>query len=217
MPWWLSGKDSVCNAGNAGDVVLIPGLGRSPGGGNGKPFQCSCLENLTDRGAWLTTVHGVAKSWVDWAHTHTIHSWFNSLSRRKGQVFCFCPFGISSEKPKVVCRLQLESVRDVLSPYSFFLFFYFSFFLFLSFFFFFLQYYRFPPGLYYFFKRQFPVDIYLYLRLFCSAETREKSAWLPDTCRDSCLQYRNSLLADNSYIFLQHTLCKAISELPFQN
>ena len=47
---------------NAGDLGLIPGLGRSPGEGNGNPLQCSCLENAMDRGAWQATVHGVAKS-----------------------------------------------------------------------------------------------------------------------------------------------------------
>ena len=52
-------KDSVCNAGNPG---LIPGLGRSPGEGNGNPLQYSCLENLMDRGAWQAPVHGVTKS-----------------------------------------------------------------------------------------------------------------------------------------------------------
>ena len=47
---------------NAGDAGLIPGSGRSPGGGNGNPLQYSCLENPMDRGAWRATVHGVAKS-----------------------------------------------------------------------------------------------------------------------------------------------------------
>ena len=46
---------------NAGDRGLIPGSGRSPGGGNGNPLQYSCLENSMDRGAWWATVHGVAK------------------------------------------------------------------------------------------------------------------------------------------------------------
>ena len=41
--------------------VLIPGLVRVPGLGNGNPFQYSCLENPMERGAWLATVHGVAK------------------------------------------------------------------------------------------------------------------------------------------------------------
>ena len=40
----------------------IPGLGRSPGEGNGNPLQDSCLENSMGRGAWPATVHGVAKS-----------------------------------------------------------------------------------------------------------------------------------------------------------
>ena len=47
---------------NAGDPGLIPGLGRSPGEGNGNPLQYACLENSVDRGDWGATVHGVAKS-----------------------------------------------------------------------------------------------------------------------------------------------------------
>ena len=47
---------------NVGDLGSIPGLGRSPGEGNGNTLQYSCLENPTDRGAWQATVHGVAKS-----------------------------------------------------------------------------------------------------------------------------------------------------------
>ena len=46
---------------NAGHPDSIPGLGRSPGEGNGNPFQYSCLENLMDRGAWLATVYGVTR------------------------------------------------------------------------------------------------------------------------------------------------------------
>ena len=51
------GSDSEASACNAGDPGSIPGSGRSPGKGNGYPFQYSCLENLMDRGAWQTTVH----------------------------------------------------------------------------------------------------------------------------------------------------------------
>ena len=47
---------------NAGDVGSIPGLGRSPGVGNGDQLQYSCLENFTDRGAWWAPVPGVAES-----------------------------------------------------------------------------------------------------------------------------------------------------------
>ena len=47
--------------GNAGDVSLIPGLGRYPGKGNGNPLQYSCLENPMDRGTRQVTVYGVTK------------------------------------------------------------------------------------------------------------------------------------------------------------
>ena len=51
-------------AGGIKDVGLIPGLGRSPGGGHGNPLQYSGLENPVDRGACWATVHRVAKSWT---------------------------------------------------------------------------------------------------------------------------------------------------------
>ena len=54
LPWWLSGKESACNA---GDLSSIPGSGRSPGGGHGNPLQDSCLENPMDRRAWWAPVH----------------------------------------------------------------------------------------------------------------------------------------------------------------
>ena len=68
IPRWLSGKESVCNA---GDLGLIPGLGRSPGGGHGNPLQYSCLENPMDRGTRQAMVHWVAESEtteVTWHH-----------------------------------------------------------------------------------------------------------------------------------------------------
>ena len=46
----------------AGDAGLMPGLGRSPGGGNGNPLQYSCWDNTMNRRAWRATVHAVAKS-----------------------------------------------------------------------------------------------------------------------------------------------------------
>ena len=58
-PGGSDGKESACNA---GDLGLIPGLGRSPGEGFGIPLQYSCLAIPMDRGAWQATVHGVAKS-----------------------------------------------------------------------------------------------------------------------------------------------------------
>ena len=66
------GKEPACNA---GDVGLISGLGRFPGGRYGNPLQYSCLENPKDRGARQATVHGVAESWTQlkrqWARTRT--------------------------------------------------------------------------------------------------------------------------------------------------
>ena len=52
------GKESACNT---RDLGSIPGLGRSPGEGNGNPLQYSCLENPMDRGAWRATVYGVTE------------------------------------------------------------------------------------------------------------------------------------------------------------
>ena len=53
------GKESACNAGDAG---LITGLGRFLGGGHGSTLQYSCLENAMDRGVWWATVHSIAES-----------------------------------------------------------------------------------------------------------------------------------------------------------
>ena len=57
-------KNLPANARSGRDMGLIPGLGRSPRGGQSNPFQYSCLENFMDRGVWQSTVHGVAKSWT---------------------------------------------------------------------------------------------------------------------------------------------------------
>ena len=59
FPGGSEGKASACSVGDPGS---IPGLGRSPGEGNGNPLQYSCLENPMNRASWCTTVHGVAKS-----------------------------------------------------------------------------------------------------------------------------------------------------------
>ena len=62
-------------AGDTRDVGLIPGLGTSPGGGNGNPLRYSCLENPMDRGAWRSIVQGVTESDMsERAHTHTPHT-----------------------------------------------------------------------------------------------------------------------------------------------
>ena len=55
-------RNPPANAGDIRDLGLIPGLGRSPGEGNGNPLQYSCLENSVDRGAWWAAVHSVTRS-----------------------------------------------------------------------------------------------------------------------------------------------------------
>ena len=55
-------KNPPADAEDARDIGLIPGLGRSPGGGNDNPLQYSCLENSMDRGSWWATVHEAAES-----------------------------------------------------------------------------------------------------------------------------------------------------------
>ena len=72
FPPGSNGTESACNM---GDPDSIPGLGRSPGEGNGNPLQYSCLENPMDRRAWWATVHGVAEGQTQLSdehkHTHT--------------------------------------------------------------------------------------------------------------------------------------------------
>ena len=64
-------KNPPVNAGDAGDVGLIPGSGRCPREGHGNQLQYSCLENPMDRGAWWATVHGVTKSWTRLSNQQT--------------------------------------------------------------------------------------------------------------------------------------------------
>ena len=62
LPLWLSGKESVCSAGNSGDTDSISGSGRSSRGVHGNPLSYSCPENPMNREVWRATVHKVAKS-----------------------------------------------------------------------------------------------------------------------------------------------------------
>ena len=77
FPGGSVGKESICNArevgdaGDAGDMDLISGSGRSPGGGNGNPLQYSCLWNSMDRGASQSIVRWVANSWIQLKQLNT--------------------------------------------------------------------------------------------------------------------------------------------------
>ena len=79
---WVGGavvENLPANAGDTGGMGLIPGWGRSPGGGDGNPFKSSCLGNPMDRGAWRATVHGVAKSRTGLS-THTLCSLYRVVT-----------------------------------------------------------------------------------------------------------------------------------------
>ena len=97
FPRWLSGKESACSAGDRGDTSLIPGSGRSSGGGHGNPFQYSCQENPMDRGAWWAMVRSVAESQTQLKrlsmHTCSLLSpWKTQTTWRKKQLAIFWVF-----------------------------------------------------------------------------------------------------------------------------
>ena len=76
-------KNPPASAGDARDAGLIPGSGRSPGGGDGNPLLYACLENAVDRGPWQATDHGVAKRG---ARLSVQHSTVLTNDRRPGSV-----------------------------------------------------------------------------------------------------------------------------------
>ena len=94
FPGGSDSKESTCNV---GDLGSIPGLGGSPGVGDGNPLQYSSLENSRDRGAWQATVHGVSKThdWVTkpstvqypWAQKRPCAWWRHSSCRVQGEVW----------------------------------------------------------------------------------------------------------------------------------
>jgi len=123
------GSDGKGSAFNAGDLGLIPGLGRSPGEGNWDPLQYSCLDTPMDRGAWRATVHRVEKSgWAtnaitgqckaDFCITHypgliCVQSPFRMLSRKSWSCVCWpvmriiAPFECDSQLMCVCLVAQL--------------------------------------------------------------------------------------------------------------
>ena len=84
------GKESVFNARDPG---LIPGVGRSPGDGNGSPFQYSCLKNPIDRGAWQATVPGIARVGHDLV-TKSHHVFIYNLAMCQVLLYVKIPFTI---------------------------------------------------------------------------------------------------------------------------
>ena len=87
-------KNPPTNAGDIGDTGLIPGSGRSPGGGHGNPLQHSCLENPMNRGAQRATVHRVAKN----------RAQLNHLARTHALVKVICLYN-----PTLGCSRQMDT------------------------------------------------------------------------------------------------------------
>ena len=103
FPGSSAGKESACNV---GDMGSIPGLGRSPGEGNGNPLQCSCLENSMDRGAWTMGSRRVGHDWATVTfHFHTLFVWIViGLAKLFGQ-------------PNII-KYWLYSLSCTIYPYS---------------------------------------------------------------------------------------------------
>ena len=100
------GKESACNA---GDLGLVPGLGRSPGEENGNPLQYSFLENPMDRGAWQATVPWVTRVGHNLGTKPPPYHWWNHLNqedrskcRSQGNLATDCPLGTWFCQPPVI-------------------------------------------------------------------------------------------------------------------
>ena len=92
----------------------IPGLGRSPGEGNGNPLQYFCLENPMDGGAWLATVHGGAKSHRVWLRDFTFH--FGPLAIWDEPLFCHHVFRfihVNLSKSLLLGDVDFPSAREL--------------------------------------------------------------------------------------------------------
>ena len=74
LPGGSAVKNLPADAGDAAGTGSIPGLGKSPGGGNGNPLQYACLKNPMDRGAWWATVHKVTKSQIRLSNLAFMHT-----------------------------------------------------------------------------------------------------------------------------------------------
>ena len=114
---WLVVKELSCQCRRLRRCWFDPWVGGSPGGGNGNPLQCSCLENPMDReGTWQTTVHWVAKSWTRLSDCATKHAHIG-LKQQRGLVMlnhvedkiCPVPHCFTHEQ----CRLLLIGKKSV--------------------------------------------------------------------------------------------------------
>ena len=96
---------------NAGDAGLIPGLGRSSEEENGNPLQCSCLENLLDRGVCWATFHELQRVGYDWMTEHAcMHEIFLSFFHH---YFWFYIFFFSSGFRNSLCVRRLMTLFTI--------------------------------------------------------------------------------------------------------
>ena len=117
------GSDSKASAYNAGDPGSTPGLGRSPGEGNGNPLQYSCLENPMDGGTWQATVHGVVMSQTRLSDfTFKITSMCGSTVLSPWPCYLVC-YSLYKSWSKIVWNFQFCSFSNFFGyPGSFFIF-----------------------------------------------------------------------------------------------
>ena len=104
-------KNPPAKAGDARDVGLILGLGRSPGVGNGTQLQYSCLENPMDAGAWCAAVHGVTKSQTrlsDFTFTFNFHALEKEMATHSSVLAWRIP---GTEEPGGLPSMGLHRVR----------------------------------------------------------------------------------------------------------
>ena len=101
-PGGSDGKASACNA---GDLGSIPGLGRSPGEGNGNPLRYSCLENPKDEGAWQATVYRVAKIQTQLSDFTSLHLSFSAADDLSSQNSELAQAGTTSSSILISCLI----------------------------------------------------------------------------------------------------------------
>ena len=107
-------KTLPASAGDIGDMGLNPGLGRSPGGENGNPLQCSCLENPRDKGAWWASIHGVTKSQTGLSTAHSYSCVYHPepcLIHSSTQYMCTMLAGLQVTKQETVAETTESSLK----------------------------------------------------------------------------------------------------------
>ena len=112
----LAVKNLPPSTGDAGDVGLIPGSGRSPGVGNGNSLQYSCQENPMDRGAWRATVYGVTKSWT-WLKGLSMHASQLPVKSLASQPYLFHLLGSLSRRGILACLREWSNIERTF-PYQ---------------------------------------------------------------------------------------------------